>query len=205
MHIQTDNSRIIFRCFLIAVCIEAVALFSFGHLVISPSHSQPSSIETTQPIEAELFRPRHQEAPHLRSETPTAVYPQSSEPTLSKTPDVGKETKPQDVPLQPQHNQTLAAVPATPAPATHGPECLSSPAPVIPDYLRNDVLKTSVVIEFLISKEGRVAPTLLSSSDNEELDQIALRTARKWTFKPAEKDGVFVDSKLRLRIEFEIQ
>ena len=87
---------------------------------------------------------------------------------------------------------------------THGPVAFYTPAPVIPAYLRNQNLKTSVVIEFLITAQGVVAPRLLDSSGNDELDAIALRTAAQWQFKPAAKDNVPVDSKTRLRILFEV-
>jgi TonB family protein len=87
---------------------------------------------------------------------------------------------------------------------THGPVAFYAPAPVIPNYLRDHNLRTSVVIEFLITAQGQVTPRLLDSSGNEELDAIALRTASKWQFKPAAKDNAPVDSKTRLRILFEV-
>jgi TonB family protein len=87
---------------------------------------------------------------------------------------------------------------------THGPVAFYAPAPVIPTYLRDQNLKTSVVIEFLITAQGAVTPRLLESSGNDELDAIALKTGSKWQFKPAAKDNVPVDSKTRLRILFEV-
>ncbi len=87
---------------------------------------------------------------------------------------------------------------------THGPVAFYAPAPVIPTYLRDQNLKTSVVIEFLITAQGQVTPRLLDSSGNDELDAIALKTASKWQFKPAAKDNTPVDSKTRLRILFEV-
>jgi TonB family protein len=52
---------------------------------------------------------------------------------------------------------------------------------------------------------GVVTPRLLSSSGNEELDVIALNTSRQWQFRPAESDHVAIDSKVRLRILFEVK
>jgi TonB family protein len=88
---------------------------------------------------------------------------------------------------------------------THGPVALYAPAPVIPKYLRDRNLKTSVVIEFLITAQGQVTPRLLDSSGTEELDAIALNTVTRWKFKPAAQNNVPIDSKTRLRILFEVQ
>ncbi len=199
----TDNSRVLRNCFFLAVAIETIILFLFGQAFFTSDHVLSSSVMITQPMEAQLYQEKAPSTSHLRSEHPTIASPLSSEPTLSKSPDVGKDVKPSELPVQPQNNQTVAVSPAPPL--THGPVSMASPSPIIPNYLLNNVLKTSVVIEFFISKEGRVVPTLLSSSENEELDQIALKAAKKWTFKPAQKEGVSIDSRLRLRIEFEVQ
>jgi TonB family protein len=60
------------------------------------------------------------------------------------------------------------------------------------------------VIEFLITASGGVTPRLLRSSGNDELDAIALTTVKKWQFRPAEQDHKAIDSKIRLRIVFEV-
>ena len=88
---------------------------------------------------------------------------------------------------------------------THGPVALYSPQPVIPAYLRDQNLKTNVVIEFLVTAQGQVTCRLLESSGSDELDALSLETAEKWRFKPAAQDNVPIDSKTRLRITFEVQ
>jgi TonB family protein len=111
------------------------------------------------------------------------------------------EKKKQEAPKAEEQNQVNAGPLMGP---THGPVALYSPAPAIPDYLRNQYLKASVVIEFLITAGGEVTARLLDSSGNDELDAIALATVKKWQFKPAAKDNVPIDSKTRLRINFEV-
>jgi TonB family protein len=111
------------------------------------------------------------------------------------------KTKKKDMRKTPQQNQVDAGPALGP---THGPVAFYAPAPVIPTYLRDQNLKTSVVIEFLVTAQGVVTPRLLESSGNDELDAIALKTASKWRFKPAAQNSVPVDSKTRLRILFEI-
>jgi TonB family protein len=112
-----------------------------------------------------------------------------------------KEEKKEPPKTSEPHNQVEAGPSLGP---THGPVAFYAPRPEIPSYLRDQNLKTSVVIEFLITAQGGVTPRLLDSSGNDELDAIALKTASKWEFKPAAKDNVPVDSKTRLRILFEV-
>ncbi len=113
-----------------------------------------------------------------------------------------KPLKKQEPPQKPEQNQVDQGPDLGP---THGPVALYSPAPVIPGYLRDQNLKTSVVIEFLITAQGIVTPRLLESSGREELDAIAVNTVWKWKFKPAAQNNVPIDSKTRLRILFEVQ
>jgi TonB family protein len=116
-----------------------------------------------------------------------------------KHPRVVKKTEPP--PTAPEQNKVDAGPQLGP---THGPVALYAPKPVIPDYLRDQYLKSSVVIEFLIMAQGQVTPRLLQSSGSDELDSIALNTVAKWQFKPAAQDNVPVDSRTRLRILFEV-
>jgi TonB family protein len=37
------------------------------------------------------------------------------------------------------------------------------------------------------------------------LDAIALKTAKQWRFKPATSDGLGVESKVKLTIEFRVE
>ena len=89
--------------------------------------------------------------------------------------------------------------------STHGPVALYAPPPQIPVYLQDQDIKTHVIIDFLVNQQGGTNPRLVSSSGNEELDAIALETAKKWIFRPAEKDGKKIESKVRLRIIFVVQ
>jgi TonB family protein len=113
-----------------------------------------------------------------------------------------KPAKKPQPPKSPEQNQVNAGPDLGP---THGPVSLYAPQPIIPAYLRDQNLRTSVVIEFLITAQGQVTCRLLESSGSDELDTLSLGTAEKWRFKPAAQDNVPVDSKTRLRINFEIQ
>jgi TonB family protein len=103
---------------------------------------------------------------------------------------------------EPTSNQVQKGKPLS---ATHGPVLIDSPSPVIPDYLKSQDINAKVVIEFSVFASGEVSPRLLVSSGNEELDQIAIATAKKWKFYPAENAHKAIDAKVRLRILFEVK
>lgn len=123
------------------------------------------------------------------------------EVALSKAVAKGRSALPSEAQTDEQ-NQTAGG--STLA-ASHGPVAIFSPSPVIPSYLQDKDLHASVVIDFLVSAQGQTTARLVGSSGNEELDAIALTTAKKWQFKPGEKDHQAIDSKVRLRIVFEVK
>ena len=63
-------------------------------------------------------------------------------------------------------------------------------APVIPESLRRSALTTSVTAEITVSSSGNAKVKLLTSSGNAQIDQIVLNALRKWTWQPAEADGI---------------
>ena len=138
---------------------------------------------------------------HLVDQTKPVSVAHHHEVALSKNPNRGRKAKPNEKLLD-EKNQTQSGPQYGP---THGPIAVYTPAPAIPSYLQDDYLKASVVIEFMISSTGVATPRLIGSSSNDQLDAIALETVEKWKFRPAEKNNVPIDSKVRLRIEFEVQ
>jgi TonB family protein len=152
-------------------------------------------------IEAQIFQvPKESHLVEVAEKAKVVV--RHAEPVLSKAVNQGREAKPDEGRL-PEQNQTDAS--GTPSVPTHGPVAIFAPPPKIPNYLQDQDLNTNVVIEFLVSAQGQSTPRLIGSSGNEELDAIAIETAHKWQFRPAEKDHKAVDSKVRLRIVFEVK
>ncbi len=147
-------------------------------------------------IETEIYE--QPKPKHLVDEKPTRAP--RAEKSVAIHPDEGKKSKiidPIDDKNRTDSGPTLAA--------NHGPIPIDSPAPVIPEYLRDRDMATSIVIDFFVTSLGIVTPHLVSSSGNEELDALALTTAKKWRFKPAENEHKAFDSKVRLRINFQVQ
>jgi protein TonB len=196
-----DDKRVLVGAAALAIAFEVTLIICVSEFErFAPAPFKPKASET-QFIETEIVKLPEPPQPKLRSKE-ALPSPAKPEAVLSKDPNKGRKAKPNETEHLTDSNQTQAEAPLPP---THGAVALSTPSPVIPPYLRDRELKSSVVIEFQITSEGSVTPKLLGSSGNEELDQIAISTAKKWRFRPAEKDGHPIDAKVRLRIVFEVQ
>ncbi|HZT40975.1 MAG TPA: energy transducer TonB [Chthonomonadaceae bacterium] len=130
---------------------------------------------------------------------PVQPQPKATQPTPPVTPPPA-ETKPAP-PI------TKPALPASKAPVFTEAEPLPnhSPQPTIPDDLRGDALDKSCTAEFTVEPDGTPSDVkIVQSTGYDELDRIALDTARQWRFKPATRDGQPVQSQVRLHIEFQV-
>lgn len=154
-------------------------------------------LDSSKFVEAEVVQ-MPKEA-HLTEEKKVAA-PAHKEFAISKRAGVGRKAQSSESAM-PVQNQTQAA---PSMPSSHGPVVISSPSPKLPAYLQEQNLKASVVIDFSIAADGSPNPRLVGSSGNEELDALAIATAKNWQFRPAEKDHQAVYSKVRLRINFEV-
>ena len=190
--------KVLLYAALFAFFVEAIALTAIGWHEHWLAHPQKSNgLDPTKFIEAEMFQVP-QEA-HLVEEKRVAVPAPKPEATISKVPGKGKPAKEES---KTEENQTDSGLKLAP---THGPVAVFAPPPVIPPYLQNQDLKTTAVIDFFVTAQGAVMPRLVGSTGNEELDAIALAAVRKWQFRPAENNHQTVDSKVRLRIVFEVK
>jgi TonB family protein len=192
--LPTDGSKVLTKAAVLAFIVEFSILTVLGWESHWLSHPQPVS-DNSRFIEAEVFETPKLD--HLTEEKKVAA-PKAAEPVISKVPGQGKK---KDQPQAEEQNQTSSG---PPVPPTHGPLAFFAPAPVIPEYLRDQDLNVSAVIDFFISAQGGVTPKLVGSTGNEELDALAVATAKRWQFRPAEQDHKAIDSKIRLRIVFTV-
>ncbi len=157
-------------------------------------------------------------------ELPT-VKADTTQPTI-KAPDPAPivkaepkpDPKPEPMPIakaepKPEPKPELKPVPVPivePKPVPRAPVYTEAaqtfaPQPAIPDDLRGTALDTTVVVEIVVDENGSPSDVRLAKpTGNDELDRIALDTARKWKFKPALRDGQPVQSRVRLHIEFQV-
>lgn len=186
---------------LIAFVFEASVLFGVGWHQHWIAHPQNTGLDTNKFIEAQVFEAPPEHAHLVEEQKLAAPKPVTHEATLSKKPNQGREPKPGENAMT-EKNITQ---PGPPPLATHGPVAVFAPTPAIPEYLKNQDLKATAVIDFYVTAQGGVNPRLVGSTGNEELDALAIATARKWQFRPAEQDHKPIDSKVRLRIVFEVK
>jgi len=122
------------------------------------------------------------------------------------TPPIADNTSPPaPTPQPPPAPETKPAPPATPpAPVYVEAEPLTQPQPDVPDDLAGQDLHATFWGLFTIHPDGAVDVKMVKSTGISELDEAALGAARKWTFKPATKDGSPIESYRRLRIDIDV-
>lgn len=202
VHWATESrgqEKVLLKSLAAALLIELLLVTAFGwnsHWLAHPTQVNPE----TQYIEAQIFQ-MPKEA-HLVDSHKAVTQAARPEKTISIRPQQGSASGSKSDSSVEEENQTEAGPALS---ATHGPVAVYAPPPVIPSYLQDHELKASVIIEFLVSTQGKATPRLVRSSGNEELDAIAVKTVNKWIFRPGEQDGKPIDSKVRLTILFTVQ
>ena len=112
-------------------------------------------------------------------------------------------TPPPPAPVSP--SPPPAPRPAAPAiPTLTAAVPVSQPQPSIPDDLRDSDLNTDFDALFTVHPDGSASVKMVSSTGNSALDSLALDAAKRWTFRPATRDGQPVQSFLRLKVEFSV-
>jgi TonB family protein len=193
-----DEPSLLWKAALAAFLIEASLLMAVGWNGHWLAHPKATTEASDQFIEAQIFELPPDAQLVEKTKPPSTA---KSEATLSKVAQQGRQSSLEENKV-PEENQTHGGSELTP---THGPMAVYSPSPHIPSYLQEKELHVSVVIDFFVSALGHATPRLVGSSGNEELDAIAIEAAKKWQFRPAEKDHRPIDAKVRLRILFEVQ
>jgi periplasmic protein TonB len=84
-------------------------------------------------------------------------------------------------------------------------QVVDCPQPVIPAALHEHCFKSCCIARFLIKEDGKTSVRLVSSSGDEDVDQITLQTLQRWKFKPAALNGKPVQSTRRIKVEFEVE
>jgi TonB family protein len=85
------------------------------------------------------------------------------------------------------------------------PRLIKSYSPRYPYMAKRDDISGSIILQFVVTKEGDVVNTTVVQSDPKGVfDQAALRAIEHYRFKPGTKDGEAVDVKVNLPIKFNL-
>lgn len=85
------------------------------------------------------------------------------------------------------------------------PRYRQNPSPSYPESARRRQLEGTVVLEVLVSMEGRVGElTVLHSSSHQLLDQAALEAVRLWLFEPGRRGGAPLAMKILVPVRFDL-
>jgi protein TonB len=171
-----------------------------------PEKTPPDTQETSRPwIEPPPKKTPKIQAAKKHEPLPDAVPEKPSRPEDRnvKTPDLfpldeGTPQTPQETREPDEKPAPLASVQPSPAPATKPPPSppadpiqqilpvyLSNPSPEYPATARRRGYEGTVVVEVLVSKEGRVQDLrMFQSSGYAVLDRAATAAVRNWLFEP---------------------
>jgi len=123
----------------------------------------------------------------------------------------------QPLPLQPAESQAAVVSPHAPSPEdTSGsrvpavvkatPLYQSNPKPVYPSLARRRGQQGTVMLQVMVSENGRVEQvTLHKSSGFTLLDNAALDTVKKWQFIPVTENGHSAATEVLVPVHFKLQ
>jgi periplasmic protein TonB len=83
---------------------------------------------------------------------------------------------------------------------------LNNPAPAYPAMSKKLKEEGIVLLKILVTKEGRVAEvSIKNSSGFKRLDDVAIKTIKRWKFNPATQAGVAIDYWYEIDFEFNLR
>jgi protein TonB len=147
-------------------------------------------------------------SPQARPSVPASAPPASLAPSGHPAPQAAASL---DRPVPADEDVALAAPVPTAVPPraleaggrTSEPIRISGEKPRYPELARPLRQRGSVIIELRVGRDGEPHDLRVVESAGVLLDEAALEALRTWRYQPAEKDGVKVDSVIRVRLEFE--
>ena len=86
----------------------------------------------------------------------------------------------------------------------HPPTRVKMVDPTYPHELSNSGISGSVIVEFIIDKNGNVPQAQAQRSSDGRFEAAAVRAVLQWKFKPGEKDGRKVNVRASQLIEFNL-
>lgn len=96
--------------------------------------------------------------------------------------------------------------PPAPKGETRKAQAVSQPRPEYPRDAKDDGVEGVVTMIAEVGTDGRISATRIEKgSGDKRLDRAAENTVRRWTYKPALKDGSPAKSSVRVHVEFRLE
>jgi TonB family protein len=85
------------------------------------------------------------------------------------------------------------------------PKPIYTPEPEYTDKARRKKISGTVLLSFVVAKDGTVRDPAVTKSLESSLDKQAVDTVKKWKFEPAMKDGQPVAARIQAEMSFHIR
>lgn len=84
------------------------------------------------------------------------------------------------------------------------PRARSQMPPVYPAEMRREGMSGTVVVDFVVARDGRVHSVVVVSSTSRAFEESAVRAVERWRFAPGLKQGVPVSFRMRVPVSFSL-
>jgi len=84
------------------------------------------------------------------------------------------------------------------------PEAVVQVAPVFPFVLKRDSIEGRVMVEFVVDAEGRVLGAMAVESSHPGFEEAAVTGVGRWKFRPGQRNGRPVNTRMRVPIVFRL-
>jgi TonB family protein len=141
-------------------------------------------------IEKDGFRPWRQEVTLRAGQLQISAR---LVPLLPPSPEAGR----------PGPGAARAGEPVPIGPDVTPPRRVSGDSPVLPEAAKRLKLAGSVLVEFVVDEQGRVASPRIIDSAGQLLDEACLEAVKRWRYEPAKRGGAPVKFVQKAKFTFE--
>ncbi|HEX2861538.1 MAG TPA: energy transducer TonB [Lacunisphaera sp.] len=123
---------------------------------------------------------------------------------VKQPPRLDKEGKPMKFKARAPFNFPVEGDEGAAANDAPKPSLRSAPLPVYPESLAAAGTVGGAILELIIGADGNVSKATVLRSSHPEFANAAHSAVRTWKFAPAQKDGVAVESRWRIAVNFSV-
>ncbi|HSW14586.1 MAG TPA: energy transducer TonB [Solimonas sp.] len=171
------------------------------------------AVEAPKPLFVEFIAPPAPEPMRPPEPPPPRPVEKPRPKPLITTTDPTPAPKAIEAPPAPPQPEPLPPIEATPAPQAAAPAViepprsdlayLKNPQPTYPSTAKRLGEEGSVLLDVLVSAEGRVISlSIKKSSGYPRLDQAAMNAVRGWKFKPSRRGDTAIEGRAEVPVDF---